>query len=245
MLEALGAPDPVKGTENDLTRRIRVLFKQTGVLMILIDEFQHFFDRGKKQIMHNVADWLKILVDDTGVTLVVAGLPTCLDVIDTNEQLAGRLSSPIHFKRFEWRDDGDRGQYMDLLAAFHKQLQPEYDVPIFDSEEMAFRFWQATGGLIGYLAKLLRQAERNAVTNKKKQITMADLHTAHMESVWMAQRLPDLPRPFLSSSLAEPTADLLERVAQIGTASEATPISNRLRVRSPKRETLHKLLGKR
>ena len=48
--------------------------KKSGTRMVMIDEFQHFYDRGKRQIMHNVADWLKVLIDDTRTMLVVAGL---------------------------------------------------------------------------------------------------------------------------------------------------------------------------
>jgi hypothetical protein len=46
--------------------------------MVMIDEFQHLYDRddrGKRQIMLHVADWLKVLIDETRSTLVVAGLP--------------------------------------------------------------------------------------------------------------------------------------------------------------------------
>jgi hypothetical protein len=68
LLEALGAPDPERGTENEKSRRLRVLMKNSGTRMVMIDEFQHFYDRGKRQMMHNVADWLKVLIDDTCVS---------------------------------------------------------------------------------------------------------------------------------------------------------------------------------
>ena len=54
--------------------------------------------------MHHVADWLKILVDETRCALVVAGLPSCQTVIDSNEQLAGRFHAPILMPRFSWQD---------------------------------------------------------------------------------------------------------------------------------------------
>ena len=99
LLEALNAPDPERGTENEKSRRLRVLMKNSGTRMVMIDEFQHFYDRGKRQIMHNVADWLKVLIDDTRTTLVVAGLGSCRNVIDRNEHLPGDFSL-----RFCYRD---------------------------------------------------------------------------------------------------------------------------------------------
>ena len=56
MLAALNAPDCERGTENEKSRRLRVLMRETGTRMVMIDEFQHFYDRGKRQIMLHVAD---------------------------------------------------------------------------------------------------------------------------------------------------------------------------------------------
>ena len=104
LLEGLGAVDATRGTENERTRRVKYLMRNTETRMLMIDEFQHFFDKGTKLIMHHVADWLKILVDETRCALVVAGLPSCQTVIDSNEQLAGRFHAPILMPRFSWQD---------------------------------------------------------------------------------------------------------------------------------------------
>src|ERR1017187_1442016 len=42
MIHRLGASDPEKGTENDKSRRVRVLMEKTGTRMNMLDEFQHF-----------------------------------------------------------------------------------------------------------------------------------------------------------------------------------------------------------
>jgi hypothetical protein len=216
LLEALHASDPERGTENEKSRRIRVLMKETGTRMVMIDEFQHFYDRGTQKIMHHVADWLKILIDQTQTTLVISGLPTCLGVIDQNEQLMRRFSSPIRLTRFDWQVPKDREQFIGLLAMFHEELGKRYIAPKFHSEQMAFRFWQATSGLMGYLSKLLRQVERNALVEERTEISLKDLHTAHMESIWFPQRLQNLPQPFKEQSATVATIDLIERVNQIG-----------------------------
>jgi len=78
----------------------------------MIDEFQHFQDKGSRRIMHHVADWLKILVDDSKVALVVAGLSSCGAVISQNEQLAGRFLSPILMPRFDWKIDNHREEFV-------------------------------------------------------------------------------------------------------------------------------------
>jgi hypothetical protein len=154
MLAALGATDSERGTENEKSRRLRILMKETGTRMVMIDEFQHFYDRGTQRVMHHVADWLKLLIDDTRSTLVVAGLPSCTAVIDQNEQLARRFLGPIQLSRFQWSDAGHRRQFSGILKAFHKEIAKEYDLPELSSEQMAFRLYLATGGLMGYLGRV-------------------------------------------------------------------------------------------
>jgi len=65
LLRAFGAPDWDKGTELQMRHRLQILMKEARTLMVIIDEFNHFYDRGKNKIMYNVADWLKKFIDDT------------------------------------------------------------------------------------------------------------------------------------------------------------------------------------
>ena len=74
MLAALNAPDCERGTENEKSRRLRILMRETGTRMVMIDEFQHFYDRGKRQIMLHVADWLKVLIDESSDQILGAHL---------------------------------------------------------------------------------------------------------------------------------------------------------------------------
>lgn len=219
MLVALDVSDPQIGTENEKSRRVRVLMKETGTRMVMIDEFQHFYDRGTHRIMHHVADWLKLLIDDTRSTLVVAGLPSCKSVIDQNEQLARRFLGPIQLPRFWWEDVGHRREFLGILKLFDKEIAKEYDVPQLSSEEMAFRLYLATGGLMGYLSKLLRQALRNVQLGNRRAITLEDLRVAHTQAIWPWQR-SDAPRSFEANFKLVETVDLLSRARMIGTVIE-------------------------
>lgn len=245
ILESLHDPDPEHGTENQRSRRIRVLMRETGTRMLMIDEFQHFYDRGTHKVIHHVADWLKILIDDTRATLVVSGLPTCLGVIDQNEQLARRFSGAIHLKRFDWEIAPERKQFTKVLNTFYDEIAKKYDAPEFGSSDMAFRFWVATGGLMGYLTRLLRQLERNAIVEGRKVITLKDLHNAHLQSIWTAQRLPGLPQPFAEKFATEETVDVLQKVRKIGSAIDIPPQTGRHTAARQNRESLNQPLGAR
>ena len=236
MLEALQVQDPERGTENERTRRLRTLMTECGTKMVMIDEFQHFVDQGTHKVMHHVADWLKRLIDDTRSTLVIAGLPSSMAVIDQNPQLSGRFMAPIQMTRFDWQEPRLRRQFIAILQSFHKEIAKEFDLPDLASEEMAFRLYLATGGLMGYLAKLLRQVLRNAAAYERRpSITLKDLHVAHMEAIWSSQRIPDLPKPFDARSQLEPTLEILDRVGRIGTLTEETT-ARRRQVRQRRQE---------
>jgi hypothetical protein len=221
LLEGLKDPNPTRGTEIERTRRLKTLMPKTQTRVLMIDEFQHFVDKGSTTVMYLVADWLKILVDDVRCSLVVAGLPRCQAVIDQNEQLAGRFLAPINLSRFRWTDLDEREDFIGILESFHSQLHEFIGLPKLDSSPMAFRFWCATGGLIGYLTKLLRRAISNAVAKKSGHVTLTDLDVAHRECTWHELGTNVILRPFNPDFRLEPTSDVVTKVLRIG--CEATP----------------------
>jgi Bacterial TniB protein len=237
LLEGLKAPDCDRGTESEKSRRLRELMKQTGTRMVMIDEFQHFFDRGTQKIMYHVADWLKLLIDDTRSTLIVAGLPSCMSVIDSNPQLARRFLAPFQLTRFKWQDLESRGQFIKILKAFDRAIGKDYTVPKLYSEDMAYRFYLATGGLMGYLSKILRQTLRNADLEKRTLITLDDLNRAHTEAIWSRERIAGLPKPFESDFQLVNVSAILDAVDRIGIAIESVPTSARCNARGPRRES--------
>ena len=235
MLRALNDPKFDKGTEQARTGRLETLMSAAGTRMVMIDEFQHFYDKGSHRVMHHVADWLKIIVDDTGVALVVAGLPSCGAVLDQNEQLAGRFLSPIRMPRFDWKIDAHRDEFIGILGAFHESLAQSFDLPALDSSDMAFRCYCGTGGLIGYLTKFLRQAVWNAIDEERTRITLDDLAQAHDQSVWSRDGLSDITSPFRRGFAATPSEDLLTKISRIGTPTEEATNTRARRLRPPRK----------
>jgi len=193
--------------------------------MIVIDEFQHFYDKGTRKVMYHAADWLKNLIGDCHVSLVVAGLPTCETVLRSNEQMMGRLSAPVIMPRFDWLNNEHRDEFTQILGAFFVSLSEHFDLPELDGPEMAFRCYCGTGGLMGYLTKFLRQAVWNALDSSTRRITVADLAKAHSEAVWASAGISAIPSPLTKEFAAFPTDDVLERVKCLGQPVE--PIEQR------------------
>lgn len=245
MLRAMNDPIFDKGTENTKTIRLQRLMANASVRMVMIDEFQHFYDKGSHKVMHHVADWLKILVDDSRVALVVAGLPTCNAVLEQNEQLAGRFLSPIQMPRLDWKNDDHRAEFFGILGAFSDTIREHFDMPELGSAEMAFRCYCGTGGLIGYLTKFLRQAVWNAIDTGSKTITQRDLARAHNESVWDRDGVLGVPSPFNKGFFAMPSEDLLAKVGRIGTIVDPEPQFKKRSPRTRKIENIGHILSAR
>lgn len=232
MLEAMGDPKFDKGTERVKTIRLRKLLRKARTKMVILDEFQHFYDKGSHKIWHSVADWLKILVDQTKIALVVGGLPSCKAVINQNEQLKGRFLAPVMMPRFDWLNDNSRGEFTSILSAFQEVLAKHFDIPCLDEEEMSFRCYCATGGLIGYLAKFLRQAVWNAIDAGSPVISLENLAQAHDEAVWAEERTSGMPSPFARKFSVTPTEELLTRIQQIGQPAREPERPRRVRPRN-------------
>lgn len=215
LLRALGDPLWEKGTENTLTARLMTLLVKAQTLMIILDEFQHFYDKTSHRVIHHTADWLKILVDESQVALVVSGLPSCMAVIRQNEQLAGRFMAPVTMPRFNWVNDKDREEFCAILSTFHEELSKHFEIPDLGTDEMAFRVYCATGGLVGYVAKFMRHMVWNAIDTKNPTVGLKELQQAFNDSILTEQ--PNAINPFVHGfCVGGATALDLERASKIG-----------------------------
>jgi hypothetical protein len=220
LLQKMGDHHFDKGTEGAKTGRLFKLVEECQTQMIMLDEFQHFYDKASHRIWHHVADWLKTFADQSHTALVVSGLKSSLAVINQNEQLAGRFSSPVIMKRFDWANDADRAEFIGILACFTEELGKYFDVPDLGTDEMAFRCYGASGGIIGYVTKLLRQAIWNANDAACRKVAIENLAVAYNEAISEEGSLLDLSNPFSRSWNSTPSVELLTKLNQIGTRQD-------------------------
>jgi hypothetical protein len=140
--------------------------------------------------------------------------------------------------RFSWENLEHREEFIGILNAFHKVLSEHFQMPEFQHEAMSFRFYCATGGLIGYLTKILRRLVWQAIAARRTEITLEDLCDAHEKAVWRGRVPQCLPRPFSRSFKLIVTADLLKQVSLIGSVhliSEEPNVAPTKPVRSARR----------
>jgi hypothetical protein len=126
----------------------------------------------------------------------------------------------IQLPRFSWTDPTQRGEFISILEEYHNQIAKDFKMPALHSDEMVFRIFLATGGLMGSLSKLLRTSLRDAADRKRTSITLEDLNIAHARAMWFDPTVEEQLRPFERGFGVEATEDALNRASRIGTITD-------------------------
>lgn len=184
ILRALEDPLAHKGTEQDMTARLLVLLRKCNVRMLILDEGQHLVDKSSKYVLiHHVSDWLKNLLNQSKVVVVIAGLPYAEAILAQNEQLRGRFVNKITLPRFDWQDERLRNEFLGLLAGFKELMEEKLTLPDLSAQELALRFYLASGGLTGYVFNILRKTVWHVIEDRRTNITLEDLDYGYQTMV--------------------------------------------------------------
>lgn len=235
ILEGLGDPFAhKKDTEGSKRYRVVELIKRLGVQVLILDEMQHFVSRWTTTVLHDAADSLKIILDDSKVLIVVAGLEYGRHLLQQNDSLKGRINQYVELSRFNWSDRNSRLQFQGLLKAFQKSMDP-FQLPDISSEDLAYRFYISSGGLMGYVINVIESAMHLAINEKKIYITVEHFMKAH-DLITMESNRKLSHNPFNLRADNSKIELLAETAKFIGTAIEMDP--PRRRARLPKNNQL-------
>lgn len=200
ILFALGDPASSKGTAEARTMRIYRYLRECKVELLLIDEFQHFYDRGKVSQARNMTDWLKNLFNEAGIPIVLAGLPRAYAVIRMNPQLQRRFASPYYLKPFGYETKEQQKEFRAILKAIQRTL-PLPSVELYEAN-LAQRFYFASLGLFAYVAKVIEKAVKLAGEYKLERLNAALLAEAFDDKVWRG--VPKRLNPFEQKAILRP-----------------------------------------
>ncbi len=217
ILKSLDPNDDRRYTENEMSRRIKTLMKNCGTRMLILEEFQHFYDKTSKKVWHHVTDWLKLLIDDVGCVLVVSGLEECLAVIHQSPQLKGRCRQKIVLPQFLWNDDAHKAQFTAILGGFQDAVAAKsFGLPDLRDEKWAFRCYCATGGLLRYVKKLLSEVMIGASLKKRNSaLTLKDFAEAYERSIGTFEIEQFGVAPFDPNLNVEWTQELAKRIEKM------------------------------
>lgn len=181
ILAAYGDNSADTGTLVNKTRRVVNYTERCQTKIIIIDEIQHLVDKTANfTVIHQLTDSLKQLFNKTRIVIVIGGLPYAEALLIQNEQLKGRMNGSIYLPRFNWQDDMLRSEFLGLMDGFSELLSLKFTLPELGNEELAYRFYIASGGVIGYVFNILRASAWNVIDKGRTNIMIEDIDAGYL-----------------------------------------------------------------
>ncbi|MBP2640458.1 MAG: TniB protein [Firmicutes bacterium] len=187
ILKEMGDPAYDIGTTNKLSARLHYLIKECGVELIVLDEFQHFLDSESYKPSLNAANWIKELINETGIPVVLIGMPSseCIFYSRDQHQLSRRFKSRTSLDPFSW----DNPSTIKEFRSFLKMLNDELPLPessYLHSTDTAFRIFYSTDGILDHIMTLVKSACGLAIERSLLQINhdlLAESFSEHIKPV--------------------------------------------------------------
>lgn len=189
MLEAIGYSCREKENTTLVRRRLVDAIRDNGITVIALDECSHCAERGANLSARAAADHFKTIVDATGITLLLAGLPKFQTLIDGNEQFRDRCFETHYLMPYDWRDDEDRADFFGIVLAALQAFEDQGVRPGLSEEDCLRRLYGAAGGRVGTLLRVLdaaavfvaddRTLRLEHLRNAARKTTQASLASGH------------------------------------------------------------------
>lgn len=177
ILKALGDPKPTRGTRTAKKFRVIEMLREQGVKLLVLDELQHVYDRQSERILFDASEAIKDLLIAYPVSVLCAGLVDAERVVDSNEQLTRRHMRTVKLQRFNWGSKRSKCSFMEVLEAFRRSLDA-YELPDFQHELVALRFYLGTGGVMDFVFKIFLFAAQIASSKRLNSIGLDVFHDA-------------------------------------------------------------------
>ncbi|MCH7333987.1 TniB family NTP-binding protein [Acinetobacter modestus] len=182
MLNKLGDPSYDIGTTKYLTSRLTYLLLQCETKLVFLDEFHHLFDRKLTSTRMNitVGSWIKTLVNETGISFCLVGLPPFADLIQVDTQIARRF--PFHYK-LSPLTLGKKDTYGTIYLFLHEIANKAFEhntrfEPELDSDLLGLQIFAATKGYHSYVMSLVRESIVIALKENRSIVTQNDFSQA-------------------------------------------------------------------
>lgn len=189
LLHALGDPLWDRGTQTSMDKRLLHLLRQCQVELIILDDFHHLIDPEKKWMIVKVANWLKVLIKESNIPVLVVAIEgsikNILGEVD-NHQLSRLFLVRETLAPFPWKPN--EKQTIQNFNRFVELAEKAVDIPIAISMErisFLYRVHCATNGVVANVMNLMRYAQVHAVRRKSACIELADLSHAYKKRLML------------------------------------------------------------
>lgn len=180
MLTELNAPNPHKGTKDELTDRLEELLKNTETNLIIMDEFHNLIDDRNSR---DVLDWLKSLINRLNIPVLVLGTPQVRSLIDASSEMSRRFSK-MSLEKLVFEPSSQNSpfeMYIKLLLTSLNQFLDFLEYPGF-SKILLARLYIATNGYPANISILLKEIGRMAIRSGRSIASQDDLKQAFLNT---------------------------------------------------------------
>lgn len=120
-----------------------------GCELLIIDEFQEVADERFPKRLADARGFLRRIVDNCKVSVILAGLPNSYGLIAADPQLVGRGNLPcFRIPAYDWDNPVDRAGFRGLCGTIDAFL-PFPEMAGLEDERLASRLIGVTNGLMG------------------------------------------------------------------------------------------------
>ncbi|CAG7652910.1 hypothetical protein PAESOLCIP111_06669 [Paenibacillus solanacearum] len=194
MLQKLGDPFYDKGTEKQLTSRVKEHIKDAEVELLIIDELQHLIDTDTQRVIRKAADWLKQLLNDLNLPIIFGGImEDAKRIFASNKQLDERFPYKPTFYGFKYVTEEQKKEFRGFLKSIDYQLPLAEHSSIYDPY-LSEKIYYATLGIPRTLSHLLHHSVKTALKAGKDKLDERDLQYGF--SLLSLETRPKVVNPF-------------------------------------------------
>lgn len=173
LLEALGAEFAGRDPHYKQMERVRKLMLEKGVILIILDEFQHVFDGRSKDESKLVAQFIKNFVNKSECPIALAGMRNIEEFIRSSGELRRRFISRRRINRYRLAAL-DTDEFLSFLEAVEAALPLPLEESL-TSERMRIALYCISGGIPDYIMKPIKLALSRALDRQQGCLTNQDL----------------------------------------------------------------------
>lgn len=180
LLNALGQRIKSGKSEFELLIDLVDALKSCGVKMIILDETNHLIDRAKASAQQDVINFMKSLIDDTQLPIVLIGSADVGIFTESDAQLKRRIKHRRELKEFGYPTNEDSYLYQ-LLTPLFEVMQSDCGVSLAKNTNrliLSQRIYIATGGNLDAIRELLSDAIENAWRENSKVLLVEHFDSA-------------------------------------------------------------------
>jgi len=179
ILESFGERAGTRQSAEDILDDLVPLFEGVGLRLLMLDEAHWLMKSKSKEVREANAEFIKSLINRTGVSLILAGMEE-LDLLHDafHAQMRRRLLHKVVLRPYRWASAAERKWFIAILHKYEEAM----DLPgrsDLGGEDMARRLYLVSRGSLGVVVQYLSNALELVAARGGDRVTAADLSSAH------------------------------------------------------------------